>query len=259
MMQSRGLKIFLCHSSGDKVLVRQLFERLRADGFDPWLDEERLLAGQDWNLEITKAVRGTDVVVVCVSTDSVSKAGYVQREIKFALDVADEQPDGAIFLIPAKLDDCIVPERLGRWHWVGLYEEDGYDRLTKSLVKRAQDLGLIARAREIRASSSDSSFVGVGIGDILFPNTHIFFPYDLKEGQTINIDLKSDRELDVFIMENDDYAAWARDEEYEVYNEFLDRDNLHAFFKARETQEYFVVVSNSSDDKAFVHLTIDLA
>jgi hypothetical protein len=50
----------------------------------------------------------------------------VQKEIKFALDVADEQPEDTIFLIPLKLEECDVPERLARWHWVDPVGPHGY-------------------------------------------------------------------------------------------------------------------------------------
>jgi hypothetical protein len=59
-----SLNIFLCHASGDKPAVRELYEALQHDGFDPWLDEENLLPGQDWNYEIARAVRNSDVVLV---------------------------------------------------------------------------------------------------------------------------------------------------------------------------------------------------
>ncbi len=100
------LRVFLCHSSSDKPKIRELYQRLRADGVAPWLDEEHLLPGQDWHLEITKAVRSSHVVIVCLSSTAISKTGYVQKEIKHALDVADEQPEGTIFLIPLKLSRC---------------------------------------------------------------------------------------------------------------------------------------------------------
>ncbi|HTP10322.1 MAG TPA: TIR domain-containing protein, partial [Anaerolineae bacterium] len=90
---SHSLRIFLCHSSADKPAVRELYQRLRADGFAPWLDEEDLLPGQDWQHEIPKVVRNADAVIVCLSHGSITKTGYVQKEIKFALDVADEQPE----------------------------------------------------------------------------------------------------------------------------------------------------------------------
>jgi hypothetical protein len=111
---------------------------LRAEGLAPWLDEEELLPGHDWHREITAAVRTSHVVIVCLSRTSISKAGYVQREIKHALDVADEQPDGTIFLIPLKLEECDAPERLRRWQWVDLFEEKGYDKLIRALRARAR-------------------------------------------------------------------------------------------------------------------------
>jgi len=140
--QPRRLKIFLCHASGDKPAVRELYHRLRAAGFDPWLDEENLLPGQDWQLEIPQAVRSSDAVIVCLSTRAVTKAGYVQKEIRYALDVADEQPEGAIFLIPLRLEECEVPQRLRRWQWENLFEERGYERLLRALRARVKSLGL---------------------------------------------------------------------------------------------------------------------
>jgi hypothetical protein len=129
-------RVFLCHSSGDKIQVRNLYQRLRDDGFSPWLDQEDLLPGQEWSQEIPKAVRLSVVVLVCLSQKSVTKTGYVQKEIKYALDVADEQPEGGIFLIPVRLENCDVPERLRRWQWVDLFEKRGYDKLVKALRTR---------------------------------------------------------------------------------------------------------------------------
>jgi formylglycine-generating enzyme required for sulfatase activity len=58
------------------------------------------------------------------------------------LDVADEQPEGAIFLIPARLEQCEVPDRLSRWQWVNLYEAKGYERLMRALRTGAEALGI---------------------------------------------------------------------------------------------------------------------
>ena len=88
MADSRKLKVFLCHSKDDKHKVRDLYRRLISNGFNAWLDEEKLLPGQNWDFEIRKAIRETDIVIACLSNNSVTKAGYVQKEIRFALDVA---------------------------------------------------------------------------------------------------------------------------------------------------------------------------
>jgi outer membrane protein assembly factor BamD (BamD/ComL family) len=137
----RPLKVFLCHASGDKLMVRDLYKRLIAEGVDAWLDQEKLLPGQNWRVEIPRAVRESDVVVICLSNKSITKEGYIQKEIKFALDSAEEKPEGTIFLIPARLEDCPVPEGLGRWQWVDLFEENGFLRLLRSLKLRADRVG----------------------------------------------------------------------------------------------------------------------
>ncbi|WP_181357759.1 TIR domain-containing protein [Stenomitos frigidus] len=132
-ISGKNLKVFLCHGNEDKPAVRQIYYRLLASGIEPWLDEENLLPGQDRKYEITRAVRASDVVIVCLSSSSVSKSGFVQKEIKYALDVADEKPEGSIFLIPAKLEECSLPDQLSGKHWVDLFQKQGFDRLIRSL------------------------------------------------------------------------------------------------------------------------------
>ncbi len=129
-----------CRKDTDKPTVRRLHARLVSDGFEPWLDEEKLLPGQPWRETISRAVRESDAVIVCLSRIFVQKVGFGQKEIKLALDVLDEQPEGAISLIPARLEDCDVPDRLRMQQYVDLFAQ--YDRLKKTLLKRAQDLGL---------------------------------------------------------------------------------------------------------------------
>ena len=135
------LSVFLCHASEDKTAVRSLRTMIEQWGHDPWLDEEKLLPGQDWDREIRRAVERADVVIVCLSSRS-EKRGYVQKEIKRALDVADEQPEGSIFLIPVKLTECSVPDRLSKWHWVDLSIGGGTSKLEAALqlcaAERAQ-------------------------------------------------------------------------------------------------------------------------
>lgn len=140
----RALSVFLCHSSGDKPAVRALYHRLlvAAGYISPWLDEEDLLPGQRWEDEIPAAVRHSDVVLVCLSNESINRSGYVQKEIGVALDVADRQPEGTIFLIPVKLEECQTPNRLSHLHYVNLFEDKGFERLIRALTSRAEKLGI---------------------------------------------------------------------------------------------------------------------
>lgn len=141
-MDSPRLKVFLCHCSDDKPQVRDLYRRLSQEGFDPWLDEEDLLPGQNWRLEIPRVLRESHVAIVCLSQHSMTKAGYVQKEMRVALDILQEQPEGSIYLIPLKLEACQIPDSLSDLH-CEILDERGFQKLLRSLRARASQLRLI--------------------------------------------------------------------------------------------------------------------
>jgi formylglycine-generating enzyme required for sulfatase activity len=68
-----------------------------------------------------------------VSKTSIAKRGYVQKEFKLALEVLDEIPEGTIYAIPVRLDNCEIPEQFRDLHWCNLFEEDGFQQLLRSL------------------------------------------------------------------------------------------------------------------------------
>src|SRR5918992_2491192 len=127
-------RIFLCHACDDKSHVREVYPRLQAiEGFEPWLDEEDLLPGQVWAREIPRALQTSDFILIFLSRTSVAKRGYVQREMKMALDAWEELPEGTIHTIPVRLDDCEVPDQFRRYHWANLFEASGFDRIIRAI------------------------------------------------------------------------------------------------------------------------------
>jgi tetratricopeptide (TPR) repeat protein len=133
--QNRCAKVFLCHASEDKHLVHKIYNKLKADGFEPWLDKEDLLPGQLWKEEIPRVIHSAACMLVFLSATSIEKRGYVQKEFRLALETLDEIPEGQIFLIPVRIDDCKIPNRFAGIHYCDLFEEDGYERIVKALRK----------------------------------------------------------------------------------------------------------------------------
>ncbi len=154
-VDNRPLRVFLCHSSADKPAVRELYQKLRAEPWiEPWLDEEELYPGQDWNMEIEKAVEAADAIIVCLSKGSITKEGYVQRELRIVLDFADYKPEGTIYILPVRLEECEPPRRLRAWQYADYFEgqrERGFQRLVGSLKKRADSLGVNLLSSEVIA------------------------------------------------------------------------------------------------------------
>jgi hypothetical protein len=110
--KANKLLVFLSYAREDETVVRRLYNRLEREGFDPWMDQERILPGQDWDYEIKQAMSRCDAILLCFSEKSLSKVGYIQREYKEALELQKNRPPGTIYVIPVRLDTCPIPEFL---------------------------------------------------------------------------------------------------------------------------------------------------
>jgi DNA-binding NarL/FixJ family response regulator len=69
----RKAKIFISYAKEDFPKAYAIYEILRQKEFSPWIDSENLLPGQDWQLEIEKAVEKCNFFIACLSNISVSK------------------------------------------------------------------------------------------------------------------------------------------------------------------------------------------
>ena len=139
---------FLCYAKENSTGVREFRERLKAEAWiDPWFDEEDILPGQKWEGSVEEAVHNSHAVMIFLSSIAVRTEGFFHVELKLALDAAAEKPDGTIFIIPIRLDDCDVPERLKPYQYVDYFgDAEQKDRVYTSLIRalkvRAGDLGI---------------------------------------------------------------------------------------------------------------------
>lgn len=139
---------FLSYAKSNKNAVREFAARLKSTGWiDPWYDEEDILPGQVWQDSVVHAVRHSHAVIIFLSRVAVASEGFFQKELALALDTAAEKPEGTIFIIPIRLNDCDVPARLQPYQYVNYYGSDPhkeivYISLIAALRKRAESLGI---------------------------------------------------------------------------------------------------------------------
>ncbi len=93
-------------------------------------------------MEIIEEIRKAHVVIICFSSQSVDQAGHLHKEIRQALEIAEEKPERAIFIIPYPLDGCEIPRQLAKYHWAGNSSTVPYAKLLQSLSARAVELGV---------------------------------------------------------------------------------------------------------------------
>jgi hypothetical protein len=93
------IRLFLSYATEDSRAVGELYDRLHQAPYEPWMDRRNILAGEDWKRSIERALRQADFVLVCLSTRSVTKRGFVQREMREALELWKEKLADDIYLI----------------------------------------------------------------------------------------------------------------------------------------------------------------
>lgn len=125
--------IFLSYASEDRARVLPYYDLLDNHGFDPWMDCKKILGGQNWDYEIKTALDRSDLVAAFVSSNSVDKRGYAQREIKAAIDKYEEKLVGDIYIIPVQLDDGDFPHLLKGIQFIRASSEGSQDQLLKSV------------------------------------------------------------------------------------------------------------------------------
>lgn len=130
-------RVFLIYAREDVELARKLAADLREHGFRPWLDVDEIAPGQIWKKSVIRALEESAIALVLVS-ERLQKKGFVQEELKVAFDTLHESEKDFSPVIPVRLDNSPVPDRLAHVQWVNLFEEGGLERLFAGLSKLGQ-------------------------------------------------------------------------------------------------------------------------
>ena len=126
-------QVFVAYASEDLALARRLCEGLRREACSPWLDKDKLLPGQVWPRAIARAIEISDAFVACFSPRSILKRGQFQCELRWALDCARRMPLDQVFVIPVRLEPCVVPHRVAeQLQYIDLFPE--WDRAVKQIA-----------------------------------------------------------------------------------------------------------------------------
>jgi TIR domain len=107
-------RVFIAYVEEDLSFAKKLYRAFEKSGFRPWLDKKQLMPGQNWPRAIETAIQTSDFFVACFSRWATSKRGSFHSELRYALFCAAKVPLDEIFLIPLRLDDCLVPNRISK-------------------------------------------------------------------------------------------------------------------------------------------------
>jgi len=103
------IKVFISYSSTDIDWVERFVKDLTDFGLSTWLDRKDILAGEEIVSKIEQGIRECNVFCLVLSQSSVERS-WVRREYVTAIHM--QLSKGFIRIIPAKIQDCEIPEFL---------------------------------------------------------------------------------------------------------------------------------------------------
>jgi TIR domain-containing protein/SIR2-like protein len=112
-------RVFLSYAREDSDLAARLYDALLKSHFEPWLDTESLIGGDEWDRRIQDELEATDFTLVLYTPALCRKAdSYVNKEIALARSRALSVRGS--FLIPLRTADIALEDRVRE---LGQYQE----------------------------------------------------------------------------------------------------------------------------------------
>lgn len=162
-------QVFISYAKEDKRDAERLYNSLQLAGVKPWIDFVDLIVGQHWEFTIRKAIHDSDYFLALLSSRSVKKRGYVQKEIRHALEIAKEYPEDKIFILVLRLDDCELPfEDLRKLHWCDLFisYEQGLTELLRVFKYASEEKPALVKVDDERRDGVIKRLTDRGFGFI---------------------------------------------------------------------------------------------
>jgi hypothetical protein len=141
--------IFLSYAREDKWYVDDVYLALKSASLSPWMDtppspheRDGIPPGAAWDDEIRNQLQEARVILIFLSSVSIAKQGYVQKEYRLALNEMMNRPHGTVYPIPVLIEPCKVPNvrvdtvRLTDFQWFELYSR-GIEELVDYLQEIA--------------------------------------------------------------------------------------------------------------------------
>jgi len=133
------VRVFISYAKEDKQFAERIYKDLQKSDkslIKPWIDFKDIKPGQKWSLMIEQAIEKSDFFIALLSNHSLNKRGYVQKELKIALNQLEQIPDSGTYIIPVRIDNCSITEtRLKSIQWIDITEsyKDGIEKIKNAL------------------------------------------------------------------------------------------------------------------------------
>lgn len=130
--------IFISYAREDLNIALKIYEKLKKANVNAWIDDEEVELGDAWEHKIENVIENCRFFIALLSNNYIKKIGFVQSEIKKALNILKKYPPNKKFILPIRIENCLPPyPLLEKIHWIDLFEDwdEGIQKIIKVTSK----------------------------------------------------------------------------------------------------------------------------
>ena len=151
-MNNNIYQTFISYPRKNAEFALKLARELKAAGFQVWFDQLDIPAGSRWDDEVQKALSGCEIFMVILNPEAIESQN-VKDEIGYAIDSGKR-------ILPVLLEQCNIPFRLRRFHYVDFTMMDyelGIETAEKLLTSFINETTIPKRPNIIPPEPTDGS------------------------------------------------------------------------------------------------------
>lgn len=126
-------RVFIIHSHEDADQARLVANWLRVEGFEPWLDTERISAGQLWKDAVSKGLEESGAALLLVTSNLDTSKGSTSEELRRAMAQLRSMDEDLSPVIPVIFQDADLPPMMRDIQAAAFRDEAGRDTIRDGL------------------------------------------------------------------------------------------------------------------------------
>ena len=131
-------KAFISYAKEDKDKALKLYDQLKNNGINVWIDIQDLKIGH-WKTQIEKTISQSKYFIICLSENAMRKTGnepgFQDEELNYAYTIAQKQASNSFVIIPVRFEECGRGDhRLATFQQFDIFED--WEGVVKKLIQQ---------------------------------------------------------------------------------------------------------------------------
>lgn len=260
-MEEKQFDVALSFAGEDRPYVERVAQLLQENGIEVFYDNFNKvdLWGRNLIDHLGKIYAEQSRFIVMFISEHYAEKDWTNHERKFAQERAFKMDE-----------DCILPVRFDDTEILGLPTTTCYIDLRHTSEEELVQL-IIEKVAPESFSDEDEEFLEDENEEdesrILYSerkklkfDTHVAYICSLDKGDVIEYKIESDQEIDILLLDDQDYEFWAENNELESYYErYEDSTIVEDSFTAPEKGTFHIVAANYNLEKIAIDVEITLS